>query len=96
MREFDLVRHAFAEDGFTMPEAKSSVCWIDADRIFVPTDCGRGSLTSSGYPRLAKRWRRGKPLSEAKVVHEGQADPAPGAVTRPSVVVGRRTSVAGH
>ncbi|WP_233257978.1 prolyl oligopeptidase family serine peptidase [Micromonospora sp. S4605] len=74
VREFDLVRRAFVEDGFTLPEAKSSVCWIDADHIYVATDFGPGSLTSSGYPRVVKRWRRGTPLSEADVVHEGRAD----------------------
>ncbi|WP_374102259.1 prolyl oligopeptidase family protein [Micromonospora sp. U21] len=74
VREFDLGRRAFVEDGFRLPEAKSHVCWIDADHIFVGTDFGPGSLTSSGYPRIAKRWRRGTPLSAADVVYEGRAD----------------------
>ncbi|WP_231933589.1 prolyl oligopeptidase family serine peptidase [Micromonospora coxensis] len=74
VREFDLVRRAFVEDGFTLPEAKTDVCWIDADHVFVGTDFGPGSLTSSGYPRVVKRWRRGTPLSEAVVVHEGRPD----------------------
>src|SRR5262249_24958683 len=34
VREFDLRRPDFVADGFTLPEAKSSVDWIDADRIF--------------------------------------------------------------
>ena len=33
--------------------------WIDADTIYVGTDFGPGSLTSTGYPRIVKRWRRG-------------------------------------
>jgi prolyl oligopeptidase len=74
VREFDLGRRAFVEDGFTLPEAKSDVCWIDDDHIYVGTDFGPGSLTSSGYPRIAKRWRRGTPLSEADVVYEGRVD----------------------
>ncbi|MET8363091.1 hypothetical protein ABZU53_05910 [Micromonospora sp. NPDC005194] len=52
VREFDLVRRAFVEDGFTLPEAKTGVCWIDVDHIYVATDFGPGSLTSSGYPRV--------------------------------------------
>lgn len=32
------------------------------------------SLTTSGYPRLVKRWRRGQPLSAAELVYEGTAD----------------------
>ncbi|MEV0327093.1 prolyl oligopeptidase family serine peptidase [Micromonospora echinospora] len=74
VREFDLLRRAFVEDGFSVPEAKSHVCWIDEDHIFVATDFGPGSLTSSGHARIVKRWRRGTALSEAEVVYEGQFD----------------------
>ncbi|MFU8850073.1 prolyl oligopeptidase family serine peptidase [Micromonospora sp. SL1-18] len=74
VREFDLGRRAFVEDGFTLPEAKSDVCWIDADHIYVATDFGPGSLTTSGYARIVKRWRRGTPLAEAEVVYEGRVD----------------------
>ncbi len=74
VREFDLVRRAFVTDGFALPEAKSAVSWIDADQIFVATDFGPGSLTTSGYPRVVKRWRRGTPLAEAEVVYEGHVD----------------------
>ncbi|WP_249997535.1 prolyl oligopeptidase family serine peptidase [Actinoplanes sp. M2I2] len=74
VREFDLVRRMFVEDGFSVPEAKTDVGWIDADHIFVGTDFGPGSLTSSGYPRVVKRWRRGTPLSEAELIFEGEPD----------------------
>jgi prolyl oligopeptidase len=74
VREFDLRERVFVENGFTVPEAKSGVDWIDADHIFVATDFGPGSLTSSGYPRVVRRWRRGTPLSEAEPVFEGDAD----------------------
>jgi prolyl oligopeptidase len=74
VREFDLVRREFVAGGFTLPEAKSDVDWIDADHLFVGTDFGPGSLTSSGYPRVVKRWRRGTPLSAAETVFEGQPD----------------------
>ncbi len=78
VREFDLTT-GFLDTGsetdrFTLPEAKTSVSWIDIDHIFVGTDLGPGSLTTSGYPRLAKRWRRGTPLAEAVTVFEGQSD----------------------
>ena len=74
VREFDLAGRVFVADGFTLPEAKSKVGWIDADRIYVGTDFGPGSMTSSGYPRVIKRWRRGTPLSEAELVFQGHAD----------------------
>jgi prolyl oligopeptidase len=74
VREFDLTTLSFVADGFSLPEAKSRVGWIDEDRIYVGTDFGEGSLTSSGYPRIAKEWRRGTPLDEATTVFEGKSD----------------------
>ncbi len=73
VREFDSVDKRFVEGGFTLPEAKSRVTWIDADSVFVATDFGAGSLTSSGYPRIIKRWRRGTPLAAATTVFEASA-----------------------
>ncbi len=66
-REFDLERLCFLEDGFTVPEGKSQVAWIDADRIYVCADAGAGSMTSSGYPRTVRVWQRGQALAEAPV-----------------------------
>ncbi|MEP7101433.1 MAG: prolyl oligopeptidase family serine peptidase, partial [Burkholderiales bacterium] len=74
LREFDTVAKAFVAGGFELPEAKSDVEWIDADTVYVGTDFGPGSLTSSGYPRIVKRWARGTPLAEATTVFEAQAD----------------------
>ncbi|SDT42275.1 prolyl oligopeptidase family serine peptidase [Actinoplanes derwentensis] len=74
VREFDLTTRAFVDGGFTLPEAKSDVTWIDADQLLVATDFGPGALTSSGYARVVKRWRRGTALSEAQTVFEGAAD----------------------
>ncbi|MCZ7418358.1 prolyl oligopeptidase family serine peptidase [Verrucosispora sp. WMMA2121] len=87
VREYDLVDRAFVDGGFTIDEAKTDVCWIDADQIFVGTDLGPGSLTDSGYPRTIRRWRRGTPLAEAELVYQaatedvgahGWHDPTPG------------------
>ena len=74
VREFDLKTKAFVPDGFYLPEAKSSVAWRNRDALYVGTDFGPGSLTSSGYPRVIKEWKRGTPLSEAKVVFEGKPE----------------------
>lgn len=71
-REFDTVTKQFVKDGFTLPEAKSEVDWLDENTLYVGTDFGPGSLTDSGYPRLVKRWKRGTPLSEAVTVFEGE------------------------
>ncbi|HKT04222.1 MAG TPA: prolyl oligopeptidase family serine peptidase [Rugosimonospora sp.] len=74
VREFDLVAGRFVVGGFALPAAKSWVTWIDRDAIFVATDFGPGSLTSSGYPRLVKRWRRGIPLAQAELVYAGEPE----------------------
>ena len=70
-REFDVSDKAFVAGGFSRPEAKGEIGWIDADTVYVSTDFGPGSMTSSGYPRIAKQWKRGTALSEAKTVYEG-------------------------
>lgn len=72
-REFDLESKAFVDGGFYRPEAKGRMSWIDRDTVFVATDFGEGSLTESGYPRMAKRWRRGTKLEDATIVYEGEA-----------------------
>ncbi len=80
VREFDVDSRTFVKGGFELPQAKSDVSWIDQDTLFVGTDFGPGSLTTSGYPRVAKVWKRGTPLSEAKEVFAGEAtDVAAGA-----------------
>jgi prolyl oligopeptidase len=74
IREFDISERRFATGGFGLPEAKSDIGWIDADQVYVGTDFGPGSLTTSGYPRIVKQWRRGTALSEATVVAEGKPE----------------------
>lgn len=71
VREFDLTTRRFIEGGFFLPEAKQDISWIDRDNVLVATDFGPGSMTSSGYARQAKRWRRGTPLSAARLLFEG-------------------------
>jgi prolyl oligopeptidase len=74
VREFDTVSKAFVENGFALPEAKSGMSWIDIDHVFVGTDFGPGSMTDSGYSRIAKRWTRGTPIESAETVYEGKKD----------------------
>ncbi|MBE2210421.1 MAG: S9 family peptidase [Xanthomonadaceae bacterium] len=71
-REFDIDTRSWVKDGYFRPEAKGGVSWIDQDNIFVFTDFGEGTLTTSGYPRIAKLWKRGTPMSAAEVVYEGK------------------------
>lgn len=73
-REFDLSTKCWVDNGFQLPEAKGGLGWIDLNTVYVFTDFGDGTLTSSGYPRVVKQWARGTPLSAASVVYEGQPD----------------------
>jgi prolyl oligopeptidase len=70
IREFDMEARTFVPGGFTLPEAKQSVAWVDRDALLVAGDFGPGSMTASGYARTAKLWRRGAPLSSAATLFE--------------------------
>ncbi len=72
VREFDLGTGKFMPAGFTLPEAKSNVAWVDENRLLVVSDFGPDSLTTSGYGRVAKLWTRGTPLAQAKTVFTGE------------------------
>ncbi|WP_207842330.1 prolyl oligopeptidase family serine peptidase [Williamsia soli] len=82
VREFDMVARTWvsADDGgFTLPENKSDIGWIDEDTVYVGTDFGDqpdggSALTNSGYPRVVKRWTRGTPLEQAAVVYTGAVE----------------------
>ncbi|GAB3081369.1 prolyl oligopeptidase family serine peptidase [Nocardioides zeae] len=76
-REFDLETRTFVapeDGGFLRPEGKGGMAWVDEDTALVATDTGPDSLTTSGYPRTARRWRRGTPLTESEVLVEAGAD----------------------
>ena len=68
VREFDVEAKSFVTDGFQVPYAKTQASWIDTDTIFVATDFGENSLTTSGYAREVRRWQRGTPLTDAESV----------------------------
>ena len=68
VREFDMGTRQFVADGFELPEAKTQISWEDENTVLLGTDFGEGSLTDSGYPRLVKRWKRGRPLDDAETL----------------------------
>ena len=70
VKEFDAVTKSFVENGFYVPEAKGSVSWIDENTIMVSTDFGDG-VTTSGYPKQVKTWKRGTDLKDAKLIFDG-------------------------
>lgn len=70
VREFDLAKKVFVENGFYLPEAKSDLAWRDKDTLFVGTKFDDDAVTNSGYPRVIKVWKRGTPLEKAKFLFE--------------------------
>ena len=81
VREFDPDAKAFVKGGFELAEAKSQITWLDEDTVVFGTDFGAGSMTTSGYPRIVKVWKRGEPMAGARTVYEGRSsDVASGGV----------------
>ena len=72
VREFDLSTRDFVKDGFALPLSKNRWTWVDADTLLVGTAAAGDPVTDSGYPRAVRLWKRGTPLSLARVVFEGQ------------------------
>ena len=70
LREFDLDGKNFVDGGFTVAEAKTNVDWLDADTLLIGTDFGEDSLTSSGYARTLRVWRRGTDINDAEQIIE--------------------------
>jgi len=70
VRELDLTTSTFIGDGFTLPEAKTSIGWIDADTLLVSTNLAPATRTQSGYARQLRRWRRGEPFERSEVLFE--------------------------
>lgn len=73
-REFDVASKSWVNGGFFREEAKGALGWIDQDNVYVYTDFGDGSLTSSGYPRIVKQLARGQSMDQATLVYEGKPD----------------------
>lgn len=72
-REFNIKTGEFVSGGFTLPHSKQGVSWEDKDTLLVDRDWGAGTMTSSGYAFVVKRWKRGTPLESATEVFRGAA-----------------------
>ena len=70
IREFDLDAANFIDGGFFVGEAKTNIDWVDANTLLVGSDFGEGSLTTSGYARTLRLWKRGTALENAEQIIE--------------------------
>jgi prolyl oligopeptidase len=69
LREFDLTSRSFVKDGFVLPEAKGGVSWLDPDTLLLSSAWG-GDVTTSGYARTVRLWRRGVDAANAPILFE--------------------------
>ena len=54
-------------------DARWRACDQDRDTLLVGGVFGEAEMTTSGYPRTVREWKRGTPLAEAPLVFEGAA-----------------------
>jgi prolyl oligopeptidase len=73
IREFDLENKTFIKEGFFLASSKGSANWLSKDELIISRDFGEGSLTTSGYPRIVKRWKRGTPIEDAEQIFDAPA-----------------------
>ena len=70
-REFDVRSSHFVDGGFMLPKGKQDSAWQDENTLLASREWTAGELTSSGYPYIVKRWKRGQALSEATEIYRG-------------------------
>lgn len=71
-REFNTKTNSWVADGFITEESKGTMSWLDEDHVVVGVDFGNATMTDSGYPMVAKLWKRGTPLSQALEIGRGE------------------------
>ncbi|MFN5649478.1 MAG: hypothetical protein ACK458_18345, partial [Sphingobacteriales bacterium] len=70
VKEFDVTKKQFVDNGYFVPEAKGGADFLDMNTVVVSSDFGEGTMTSSGYPRQTRIWKRGTALKDAQLIYE--------------------------
>lgn len=73
-KEFDVNTKTFIENGFFIPESKGSAGYVDENTLIISSDFGENTMTTSGYPRQVKLWKRGTLLQDAELLYECKED----------------------
>ncbi|MFN5865528.1 MAG: prolyl oligopeptidase family serine peptidase [Candidatus Kapaibacterium sp.] len=72
VREFDVQAKRFTN--LELPESKGSVSYVDANTLLISRDFGKGTLTTSGYPRQVRVWTRGTSVEQATTIYQAEPD----------------------
>ena len=72
-REFDVNKKQFIENGFFIEESKGGASYVDENTLIVASDFGEGTMTTSGYPKQVKLWKRGTMLKDAQLIYKGDS-----------------------
>jgi prolyl oligopeptidase len=72
VREYDTEERRFIDGGFTFPEGKQSITWVDRNTLLVAREWTPGEMTNSGYAYVVKRVIRGQPMERAREVFRGR------------------------
>ena len=70
-REYSVSQRNFIDGGFYLPEMKGAIAWIDANTVLVGGDIANDGLTSSGYPRVTRLWKRGQRVEQSRILFAG-------------------------
>lgn len=71
-REFNTLTKTWVDGGFETYESKGGSSWLDKDTQLIGIDFGEGSMTESGYPMIAKLWKRGQKIEDATEFMRGK------------------------
>lgn len=70
VREYCLETKSFLTDGFSLELSKGNATWNSDNELLVMRVFGEDSVTSCGYPRTLRKWKRGDDVKSAVIIYE--------------------------
>lgn len=71
VREYDMKLRDFVAGGFSFPEGKVRLDWLDADRLWAGLPLGPDTVSDSGYPITVRLLKRGDDPAKVAVLFRG-------------------------
>jgi prolyl oligopeptidase len=76
LREFDLNKAQFVNNGFVTTASRTQAVWLTRDKVLIARGGASEPKTVAGWPRTVHLWSRGTALESAPVVANGEASDA--------------------